>query len=102
MSQHFPADLLKPVCVITWRGSEPDLPTILLNSHMDVVPAYDEQWSHPPFAAEIDADGNIFGRGSQDMKCIGMQYLGAIRHLKRNGISLRRTVHVVFVPGNQT
>nr|CAD7589797.1 unnamed protein product [Timema genevievae] len=28
----------KPIVVITWRGSEPALPAILLNSHMDVFP----------------------------------------------------------------
>nr|CAD7453364.1 unnamed protein product [Timema tahoe] len=28
----------KPIVVITWRGSEPTLPSILLNSHMDVFP----------------------------------------------------------------
>nr|CAD7589795.1 unnamed protein product [Timema genevievae] len=30
----------KPIVVITWRGTEPTLPSILLNSHMDVVPVY--------------------------------------------------------------
>lgn len=28
----------KPVVVITWEGKEPSLPSILLNSHTDVVP----------------------------------------------------------------
>lgn len=28
----------KPVVVLTWIGSHPELPAILLNSHMDVVP----------------------------------------------------------------
>ena len=30
----------------------------------------------------MDEHGNIFARGSQDMKCVGMQYLEAIRLLK--------------------
>jgi aminoacylase len=30
----------------------------------------------------MDARGHIFARGSQDMKCVGMQYLEAIRRLK--------------------
>lgn len=30
----------KPIVVITWAGTEPTLPTILLNSHMDVVPVF--------------------------------------------------------------
>lgn len=28
----------KPVVVMTWNGSHPELPSIMLNSHMDVVP----------------------------------------------------------------
>lgn len=31
----------KPIVIITWLGEEPGLPSILLNSHMDVVPVYD-------------------------------------------------------------
>lgn len=69
---------------------------------MDVVPAFPEYWSHPPFAAEIDDNGKIFGRGTQDTKDLGMQYLTAIRALKRNGIKhLKRTIHVLFVPNEE-
>lgn len=28
-----------PILLVTWPGSEPSLPCLLLNSHMDVVPA---------------------------------------------------------------
>lgn len=64
-----------------------------------VVPVDEEQWTHPPFGAEIDEAGRIFARGSQDMKSVGMQYLGAIAALKSNGVRLKRTIHVTFVPG---
>jgi hypothetical protein len=30
----------KPIVVLTWEGSEPALPSVLLNSHMDVVPVF--------------------------------------------------------------
>lgn len=66
---------------------------------MDVVPVMEENWTHPPFAAEIDANGKIFARGTQDMKSVGMQYLAAICALKREKISLKRTIHVVYSPG---
>lgn len=33
----------KPVVVMTWEGTQPELPAILLNSHMDVVPVYEVQ-----------------------------------------------------------
>lgn len=84
---------------MSWIGEQPTLPAIMLNSHMDVVPAYPEQWSHPPFAAHIDENGRIYARGSQDTKAIGMQYLAAIRELKKDGKTFKRTIHVTFVPG---
>lgn len=31
----------KPIVVITWVGQEPASPSILLNSHMDVVPVFE-------------------------------------------------------------
>lgn len=92
-------DVKAPIVVMSWIGEQPTLPTIMLNSHMDVVPAYPEQWSHPPFAANIDENGRIYARGSQDTKGIGMQYLAAIRELKKAGQTFKRTIHVTFVPG---
>ena len=44
-----------------------DAPPLLLYGHVDVVPANSSEWSHPPFAAEI-VDGEIWGRGTLDMK----------------------------------
>lgn len=66
---------------------------------MDVVPVFEENWTHPPFGAEIDSAGRIYARGSQDMKCVGVQYLAAIRALKQDNVELKRTIHVMFVPG---
>lgn len=92
-------DTKKPIVVITLLGSDPTLPSIVLNSHMDVVPVFADGWTHEPFAADMDDNGRIFARGSQDMKCVGVQYLGAIRLLKNENVSLKRTIHVTFVPG---
>lgn len=98
---HYPSgESTKPVAVMTWFGTDTHLPSILLNSHMDVVPVFEQYWTHPPFAAEIDESGNIYARGAQDMKSVGMQYLGAIKMLKDQGIRLKRTVHIIYVPGN--
>lgn len=70
---------------------------------MDVVPVIETYWTYPPFSAKIDANGNIYGRGAQNMKSAGMQYLGAIRALKQKGIAqLKRTVHLSFVPDQES
>ncbi|XP_039958295.1 aminoacylase-1-like [Bactrocera tryoni] len=97
----YPGGPTKPIVIMTWLGKQPELPTIMLNSHMDVVPVHPENWTHPPFAAEIDEQGRIFARGSQDIKCLGMQYLAAIRALKRKGATFKRTMHVTFVPDEE-
>lgn len=99
LAVHYPFDGNNPVVVLTWQGLRPELPALLLNSHMDVVPVFAENWTHPPFGADMDAEGRIFARGTQDMKCVGMQYLAAIRALKRDGIRLKRTIHISFVAG---
>ncbi|CAH1115008.1 unnamed protein product [Psylliodes chrysocephalus] len=91
----------KPIVIITWVGKEPNAPSILLNSHMDVVPVFEEKWTHKPFSAYVDEKGNIFARGSQDMKSVGIQYLEAIRRLKLQGVSIRRTIHISFVPDEE-
>jgi len=59
-----------------------------------------EKWTHEPFSADKDENGNIFARGAQDMKCVGIQYLEAVRQLMSKGVQLRRTIHISFVPGN--
>uniref|UniRef100_A0A1B6L173 N-acyl-aliphatic-L-amino acid amidohydrolase n=2 Tax=Graphocephala atropunctata TaxID=36148 RepID=A0A1B6L173_9HEMI len=91
----------KPVVVISWLGSQPQLPGLLLNSHMDVVPVFPEMWSRAPFSADTDSKGNIYARGSQDMKCVGIQYLEAIDRLIKANQKLKRSIHVTFVPDEE-
>ena len=45
-----------------------DGPTVVLNGHIDVVPAGDEAaWSVDPYGGVVE-DGRLYGRGSADMK----------------------------------
>ena len=46
-------------------GGEP----LLLLSHLDVVPANPDGWTHAPFDADV-ADGYVWGRGAVDMKAM--------------------------------
>ncbi|XP_064310042.1 aminoacylase-1 isoform X4 [Phalacrocorax carbo] len=87
------------VLILTWQGTNPLLRSILLNSHTDVVPVFEEHWTYPPFEAVKDSQGNIYARGAQDMKCVSIQYLEAIRRLKAEGKCFARTIHLTFVPG---
>lgn len=49
----------------------------------------------------MDEKGNIFGRGSQDMKSVTIQHIEAIRRLKLNQIRLKRTIHISIVPDEE-
>ncbi|KAL6506779.1 hypothetical protein OROHE_022216 [Orobanche hederae] len=92
----------KPLVLLKWTGTNPGLSSILLNSHTDVVPSEHHKWNHPPFEAQIDSSsGHIYARGSQDMKCVGLQYLEAIRKLQTNGFRPLRTVYLSFVPDEE-
>jgi amidohydrolase/aminoacylase len=100
---HFTPCKTKPLLLLTWPGTDPSLPSVLLNSHMDSVPAEPERWSHPPFAAHRDpATGRIYARGAQDDKCLPVQYLEAIRGLRAAGFAPARTVHISIVPDEET
>ena len=53
--------------VVALDGSDPAAEPLTLIGHTDVVPADDSQWAHEPFAARIDSDGVMWGRGTVDM-----------------------------------
>ena len=90
----------KPVLLITLEGSDSSLESVLLNSHIDVVPADASSWkSGDPFTP-VDSE-RIYARGSQDMKSVGMQYLEALAVLTKNGWKPKRTIHVSFVPDEE-
>uniref|UniRef100_A0A8C4HJP6 N-acyl-aliphatic-L-amino acid amidohydrolase n=1 Tax=Dicentrarchus labrax TaxID=13489 RepID=A0A8C4HJP6_DICLA len=61
----------------------------------------EEHWKYDAFSAFKDAEGNIYARGSQDMKCVTIQYIQAVRRLKAEGRKLMRTVHLMFVPDEE-
>ena len=72
---------------------------VKLASTANFLHEFKENWTHKPFDADVDDKGNIYARGAQDMKCVGVQYLEAIRRLREEGVRLKRTLHVMFVPG---
>ncbi|XP_056381087.1 aminoacylase-1 isoform X4 [Hyla sarda] len=91
----------RTIVILTWRGTQPQLKSVILNSHTDVVPVFEEFWTYPPFAAHKDKDGNIYARGAQDMKSVTIQYIEAIRQIKSEGQQFPRTIHLTMVPDEE-
>ncbi|CAJ0896141.1 13990_t:CDS:2, partial [Entrophospora sp. SA101] len=91
----------KPVVVLTYEGCDKTLPSILLNSHTDVVPVFEDKWSCDPFEACKLKNGDIIARGAQDMKCVGASYLEAMRCFKNQSKQPIRTIHLSFVPDEE-
>jgi acetylornithine deacetylase len=62
---------------------------IVLSGHTDVVPIGDPAtWSADPFGGEI-REGELYGRGANDMKGGVAAILGALRALKETGLARR-------------
>ncbi|MBO0841386.1 MAG: M20/M25/M40 family metallo-hydrolase [Sciscionella sp.] len=78
------------------RGTEPELPAILVHAHTDVVPAAAEDWSVHPFSGEI-RDGYVWGRGAIDMKDMCATLLSVVDTWAREGRRPRRDVVLAFV-----
>lgn len=64
---------------------------LMLMAHTDVVPADPSQWTVAPFAA-VARGGFLYGRGSQDDKCLLAAEMAVFVELKRKGIKLQRDV----------
>jgi acetylornithine deacetylase/succinyl-diaminopimelate desuccinylase-like protein len=67
------------------------LPPLIILHHIDVVPAEAEKWKYPPYSGAI-VDGEIWGRGTQDCKSLGVVELMAFLLLKREEFQPRRDI----------
>ncbi|MDT8912813.1 M20/M25/M40 family metallo-hydrolase [Amycolatopsis sp. PS_44_ISF1] len=73
-------------------GTDPRLPGLLVQGHLDVVPADAADWSVPPFSGEV-RDGFLWGRGAVDMKDFCAMVLTAVA----SGLRPRRDLVLAFV-----
>jgi acetylornithine deacetylase/succinyl-diaminopimelate desuccinylase-like protein len=62
------------------RGDGTGGAPLLLLSHVDVVPAPLDRWTHDPFGADLE-DGWVYGRGAVDMKNLVAMELEVVRML---------------------
>ncbi len=84
-----------------WPGTDPagHLAPTMLMAHYDVVPATDEGWQHPPFAADlVDHEGEpvVWGRGAIDNKGALSAVLEALERLLATGFTPQNDVLLVF------
>ena len=73
---------------------------ILLLHHMDVVPADRAQWKTDPFTPTIQ-NGDLWGRGSMDMKGQAVAQLVAFLMLKRQNVPRTRDVILMAEPDEE-
>lgn len=77
-------------------------PSIILNSHLDVVPPGDrDRWVYPPFEPTID-DGRLYGRGACDAKGPLAAMVAAFERLWRRRDTLRGRIILTAVGAEET
>ena len=85
----------------SWRGEDPDAPTVVLNGHIDVVPpGAASDWSHGPWSGAVEGD-RLYGRGACDMKGGLACNVMAVEVLREAGVRLRGSVHLQSVVGEE-
>ena len=77
------------------EGKDKSRPGLVVNGHLDVVPANAADWSVDPFSGAIK-DGCIWGRGAVDMKNMDAMILAGIRLWARHNYQPERTIVIVF------
>ena len=82
--------------VITRIRGTGEKPSLLLLSHLDVVPANPKEWSVNPFGGVVK-DGFVWGRGAMDMKSMTAMEVMVMKLLKRNNVQLKGDVILVAV-----
>jgi len=76
--------------------------TLVLNGHMDVVPAGDtSRWDFPPFCGDV-RDGKILGRGATDMKGGLTAVIAVMVLLSEMGERLPGKLILTAVPDEET
>jgi acetylornithine deacetylase len=84
-----------------WRGTGGGR-SLVLNGHIDVVPAGDaDRWARSPWSGDV-ADGAVHGRGSCDMKAGLAAAAFAVAAARRVGFRPKGDVVVQSVVGEET
>lgn len=81
--------------VVRIPGADRERGALVVHGHLDVVPADAADWSHDPFAADVE-DGCVWGRGAVDMKDMDAMILATVRDFARRGVTPPRDLVVAF------
>ncbi len=85
----------------TMTGGDADGATLILNGHVDVVPAGDRaRWSSSPWTL-TEREGRVYGRGAVDMKGALCCALAAARAIREAGVELRGSLQIQSVIGEE-
>ncbi len=87
-----------------WRGVDHSEPTVLM-AHYDVVPATEEGWDHPPFAAKLVGEPGeqlVWGRGTLDDKGSLVCIIEAVEALVAEGFTPQHDVYLSFGHNEET
>jgi acetylornithine deacetylase len=83
------------------RPGESERPALVLQGHVDVVPAGDlARWRSDPFTPAV-VGSRVHGRGACDMKAGVVANLAAVEAIGRSGVRLRDGVALHFVIGEE-
>ncbi|GLT11320.1 acetylornithine deacetylase [Sulfitobacter porphyrae] len=86
-----------PIVVGIHRPTTETGRSLILQSHLDVVPeGLAEMWRDPPFSGKVEGDW-MYGRGAADMKAGAAANLFALDALRRIGLQPAATIYVQSV-----
>lgn len=84
--------------LLTWAGSDPSKPPVVLAAHQDVVPTQPatlKDWTHPPYDGVYDGE-KLWGRGSADCKNLLVGLLELAELLYDSGFRPQRSIIYSF------
>ncbi|CAN5203802.1 M20 family peptidase [soil metagenome] len=87
-----------------WAGQGTGAPSVLM-AHLDVVPADEPGWQHPPFEAELIGEGDrqrVWGRGTLDDKGALAAMMEAVESALADGYQPASDVYLSFGANEET
>jgi carboxypeptidase PM20D1 len=93
-----PQEIFGESVLYVWRGTDDNLPPVLLMAHVDVAPVQEgteDKWTHEPFSGDL-ADGFVWGRGAFDNKAAAIALMEAGDRLAQSNFQPRRTIMFAF------